>query len=287
MKERAYLLGPNESLLGIVCEPEPPPPEDRPTFVLLNAGIVHRVGPHRKTVKLARALCAAGFRTVRFDLSGVGDSAVRRDALSFQAGSLADIGEVFDDLEKRYGAKRFALMGLCSGADNSFNMAVRDERVVGAVLLDGIAYRTPRYYVHHYGARARRVRSWVTLSKKIEKHVRKRLRRVLASDGYVAEANAPREPVPDYVREFEPRDVVCQKFQQLVDRGVRMYWVYTSGADLYYNYATQFFDMFKPVDFKGMVDHRYFGESNHTFTELRSQQQLVAAVTDWATRRLG
>jgi pimeloyl-ACP methyl ester carboxylesterase len=286
MKERAYLLGPNESLLGVVSEPEPPPPPDRPTFVLLNAGIVHRVGPHRKTVKLARALCAAGFRVARFDLSGIGDSAVRRDALGFQEGALADIAEVFDELEKRYGAKRFALMGLCSGADNSFNMAVRDERVVGAILLDGIAYRTPRYYVHHYGERARRVRSWVTLTKKVTKHVRKRLRRVLASDNYVADENAPREPVPDYVREFEPRDVVCEKFQRLVDRGVRMYWVYTSGAGLYYNYGRQFHDMFKSVDFKGRVDHQYFGESNHTFTELRNQQQLVEAVTRWATRTL-
>jgi pimeloyl-ACP methyl ester carboxylesterase len=286
MKERAYLLGPNESLLGIVSEPEPAPPSERPTFVLLNAGIVHRVGPHRKTVKLARALCAAGFRVARFDLSGIGDSSARRDALDFQAGALADIGEVFDDLEKRYGATRFALMGLCSGADNSFNMAVRDPRVAGAVLLDGIAYRTPRYYVHHYGERASRVRSWVTLSKKINKHVRKRLRRVLASDHYVADENAPREAVPDYVREFEPRSVVCEKFQQLVDRGVRTYWVYTSGAGLYYNYGRQFYDMFKSVDFKGRVAHDYFGESNHTFTELRSQQRLVDAVTRWATRTL-
>lgn len=284
MKERAYLLGPNQSLLGVVSEPEPPPPPERPTFVLLNAGIVHRVGPHRKTVKLARALCAAGFRAVRFDLSGIGDSPARRDALGFQAGALADIAEVFDDLEKRYGATRFALMGLCSGADNSFHMAVRDERVVAAVLLDGIAYRTPRYYVHHYAQRVRRVRSLAALSQKVAKHVRKRLGRVLATGG--AGQGMSGEAVPDYVREFEPREVVCEKFQRLVDRGVRMYWVYTSGAGLYYNHATQFFDMFAPVDFKGCVDHRYFGESNHTFTELRSQQQLVEAVTTWARLRL-
>jgi hypothetical protein len=44
--------------------------------------------------------------------------------------------------------------------------------------------------------------------------------------------------------------------------------------------------MFKSVDFKDCVAHDYFGESNHTFTELRSQQQLVNAVTGWATRTL-
>ncbi|WP_428268363.1 alpha/beta fold hydrolase [Haliangium sp.] len=286
MKERAYLLGPNQSLLTIVSEPDSAPPPERPTFILLNAGIVHRIGPHRKTVKLARALCEAGFRAVRLDLSGIGDSAARRDALSFEEGALADLAELFDDLEKRYDTHRFALMGLCSGADNSFNMAVRDSRVVGAILLDGLAYRTRRYYLHYYGDRVRRPGSWVTLAKKVRKRIKNQLRHVLADDTYVADESAPREPVPDYVREFEPQEQVTRKLQQLIDRGVHMYWVYTSGTELYYNYPSQFFDMFKSVDFKNRISHDYFGDSNHTFTELRSQELLVNAVTRWATRTL-
>ena len=284
MKERAYLLGPNESMLGIMSEPDSPPAPERPTFVLLNAGIVHRIGPHRKTVKLARALCKAGFRTLRFDLSGIGDSAVRRDALSFEEGALADIGEVFDDLGKRHGIDRFVLGGLCSGADNSFNMAVRDERVVGAVLLDGIAYRTPRYYLHHYGPRLGRAASWLTLGKKVVARAHRKVRSTLGrDDDGIAEAMSG-EATPDYVREFEPQDVVSEKLQTLIDRGVRMYWAYTSGTELYYNYASQFYDMFRAVDLKDCVSHDYFGESNHTFTELRNQAQLVHAVIAWAKR---
>ncbi len=282
MKERAYLLGPNESMLGIVSEPEEAPAPERPTFVLLNAGIVHRIGPHRKNVKLARALCEAGFRTLRVDLSGIGDSAVRRDALSFEEGALADIGEIFDDIGSRYGTDRFALLGLCSGADNSFHMAVRDERVVGAVILDGIAYRTPRYYLHYYGPRVRSASSWISLSKKLYGRAERKIRAALGTDG--DGGGAPGPAVPDYVREFEDQPVVCEKLQQLVDRGVKMYWAYTSGTELYYNHAAQFYDMFRSVDLKDCVSYDYFGESNHTFTELRSQTQLVNAVTAWAKR---
>ena len=139
VKERALLLGPHKTIVGVVAEPEASPAPERPIFVLLNAGIVHRVGPHRNSVKLARALAGVGFRVLRFDLSGIGDSAPRRDTLGFQEAALADLAEVLDELAGKYDTTRFALMGLCSGADNSFYMAVRDPRVVGAVLLDGIA----------------------------------------------------------------------------------------------------------------------------------------------------
>ncbi len=288
MRERAYLLGPNESMLGILSEPDDAPPAERPVMVLLNAGIVHRIGPHRKTVKLARALCDAGFRTLRFDLSGIGDSAARRDALTFAAGALADISEVFDDLEKRIGATSFVLMGLCSGADNSFYAALGDERVAGAILLDGIAYRTPRYYVELYRDKVTQASSWIRLGKRAARMAQSQLRRVLDKDAGGVEEDASSHSsaaVPDYVREFEPRDVVAGKLQQLCDRGVKMFWVYTDGTRLYHNYENQFFDMFKDVDFKGMVDHKYFADSNHTFTEVVSQQALVDAVTAWASSK--
>jgi hypothetical protein len=43
-------------------------------FVLLNAGAVHRQGPFRLYVHLARRLAALGFSCVRFDQPGIGDS---------------------------------------------------------------------------------------------------------------------------------------------------------------------------------------------------------------------
>jgi len=62
-------------LFGILTEPEGAPLG--PTVLLLNAGLIHHIGPARLWVSLARRFAAAGMRCLRFDLSGLGDSPVR------------------------------------------------------------------------------------------------------------------------------------------------------------------------------------------------------------------
>jgi pimeloyl-ACP methyl ester carboxylesterase len=278
VKERALLLGPQASILAIVSEPDAV--GNRPTVLILNAGIVHRVGAHRKSVNLARALSAGGFRVVRFDLSGIGDSPARKEALGFAESALADLKDIMDDLSARQLGAGFVLMGLCSGADNSFEMASRDPRVIGAILLDGVAYRTPRFYFHKFGPRLRRKSAWLTAGKQVVDLARREVEKRLGH-----EPAAPTEPEPpkgDAVRDFAPREETIAKLQQLCNRGVKTYWLYTAGAPSYYNHREQFFDCFAGVDFRGMVTHDYFAESNHTFTELRTQRKLISAVTAWA-----
>src|ERR1044072_1198890 len=48
--------------------------EERPTIVFFNAGMIHRIGPNRIHVKLARKLSNEGYDVFRFDLGGQGDS---------------------------------------------------------------------------------------------------------------------------------------------------------------------------------------------------------------------
>ena len=80
MKERVYRFGPQRSLVGIYTEPSPEEMiPDAPLAVILNAGIVHHIGPFRLHVDLARRLAESGFRTLRLDLSGL---RVLRHALS-------------------------------------------------------------------------------------------------------------------------------------------------------------------------------------------------------------
>ena len=284
-KEKPLMLGEHETMLGILSEPQDLDPK-RPTFLLLNAGIVHRVGPHRKTVKLARALAEAGFRTLRFDLSGIGDSTQRRDALDFGASALADIREVCNDLEKKHGIDRFVSMGLCSGADNTFQALLRDERLVGGVLMDGYAYQTPQFYAHHYLKRVKDPERWWRLAKRVVAKGRRRIQSVVEMEAASPPSSEPPSapaPVPDYIREFPPQEEVTRQLQGLIDRGVRMYWLYTGGVHVYYNYERQFFDCFADVDFKGQLRHDYFAQSNHTFTALETQRALTDAIVDWAS----
>lgn len=55
MTEQALRFGPEKKLIGILNCPERFE-KDFPTALILNAGIVHRVGPFRIHVDLARAL---------------------------------------------------------------------------------------------------------------------------------------------------------------------------------------------------------------------------------------
>ncbi len=97
--------------MGIIAQGAAARPTDRPAAVILNAGIVHRVGPNRMFVTLARRLAAAGTFVLRFDLSGIGDSETRNDGLAPFDSSLADIREVLDMLESTRQIRRVVLAG--------------------------------------------------------------------------------------------------------------------------------------------------------------------------------
>ncbi len=137
MKEEAVLFGETKSLVGIVTDP--PNGTGRrlgPAVILLNPGIVHRVGPGRIYVKIARALAAAGFVALRFDFSGIGDSGVRRDHLQFEKSAVREAQDAMDWLNATRGISHFILLGGCSGALVALQTACRDLRVVGAVLMN-------------------------------------------------------------------------------------------------------------------------------------------------------
>ena len=75
MRERAVRFGKTAKLVGIVAEPNPTEQSgtDKPAVLMLNSGILHRVGACRLHVKLARSLASEGHTVLRFDFSGIGD----------------------------------------------------------------------------------------------------------------------------------------------------------------------------------------------------------------------
>ncbi len=139
MKEHAFIVGATQPLVGVLTEP---PRRDREAAaprhaaIFLNAGVIHRVGPSRLYVHLARGFAAMGCLSIRFDHSGIGDSPVRRDGLPFEESSIAEVREVMDWLQQTRRVQRFILVGLCSGAVTSFDAAVVDERVDGIVMIN-------------------------------------------------------------------------------------------------------------------------------------------------------
>ena len=150
MKERALVIGLDHPLIAIITEPDGDGRESPPiAFIIFNAGLVHRVGPARIFVKMARHLAAMGLVAVRFDHSAIGDSEPRQDNLPFAQAALADAGQVMDALAEEMGIRRFVLAGLCSGAVTALKTAGVDSRVIGLVLMNGRGYdEDPEWNIH-------------------------------------------------------------------------------------------------------------------------------------------
>ncbi|HET9651848.1 MAG TPA: alpha/beta fold hydrolase [Usitatibacter sp.] len=137
MNERAMVLGSSAQLVGIATLPDGGAVDrERPALIVLNAGHVHRVGPHRLHVRLNRRVASRGFVAVRFDFSGIGDSPARADHRPVDESAPLEVREVMDRIESTLGIRRFCVAGLSSGAVISLASALVDRRVVGACMMN-------------------------------------------------------------------------------------------------------------------------------------------------------
>ncbi len=143
LTETPLLFGEPKRLVGILTDPQEPPHRARPTFIFLNVGANHHVGPHRMNVELARELASMGYATLRLDAAGLGDSPAvpgRRENRIYTKDSIADVQSAMTLLAQMRKAERFVLIGLCSGAYLAYHTAALDKRVVGQVLLSPYAF---------------------------------------------------------------------------------------------------------------------------------------------------
>lgn len=123
-------------LYGSLHLPDTPRPE-LPVVVLLSPGVKMRVGPGRLYVPLTELLTSQGFRVLRFDFFGLGDSEGELDeTLLADVYNNIEVGRYVDDtldainwLSREHGARRFVLGGLCGGAITAILAAERDPRV--------------------------------------------------------------------------------------------------------------------------------------------------------------
>lgn len=141
MKEQAVVFGASSHLCGVLCEPERPVP-GAPAVLLWNVGIHHKVGAYRIWVDLARALATEGYTSLRFDLSGLGDSETGRGGVEDPL-HREDLDDAMAFVTRRTGITKFVPMGFCSGVDQLHSLGLRDERVVGMAYIEAWVWSTP------------------------------------------------------------------------------------------------------------------------------------------------
>jgi pimeloyl-ACP methyl ester carboxylesterase len=269
MTEKAVLFGETKSLVGILTEAETAAPNASPAAIFFNVGLIHRVGPNRLYVRLARKLAALGFPALRFDLAGIGDSPPRSGGSSFEENVLKDVAAAMDFLAAR-GARRYILIGLCSGADHALRVAGRDERVAGLALIDPYAAPTSGFFLHRYLPRLFNVQSW---------------RRFVTGKSllwrYWQRARRPR-PGAKAAEQAARRNEVVRPLDALARRGADLFFIYSGAGSPYYNYRTELKPRLDALDFHGRLGVHILKEADHTFTLLESQAELIDAIADWA-----
>ena len=275
-REKAIRFGATASMVGIVTEPHASADaSDKTAVIFINSGIVHRVGACRLHTQIARSLAPAGITSLRFDLSGIGDSDARRDTLSFEESSVIETREAMDYLASTKGIKNFVLAGLCSGADVAHLTAAADARVTGLVMFDAWCYRNVGFYIRHYGPRLFKLSVWKhSIAVRREQMFAPKKAPAATGDDVVYE-------MPRYVRVFPPKKKVAADLKNFAARKMNIFVVMTGGQEEIYNHQSQYESSFSGIDFGGRLRVEFLKDATHIFTGLDHQEFLVREVGKW------
>ena len=235
------------------------PAADRTTLVLLNAGLIHRVGPFRSSVHIARKVAGQGHDVFRFDIPRVGDGTADGKQSLEQC-----IRSAFDSITQATGSRRFAIGGICSGADTGWRIACQDPRVAGVWLFDGFAARGKWF---KFGRMQRALRrppwQWPALA----------LRMAQGRTGGLGGVQVSRDwSSPGQFRE---------EAATLLGRGVRILAIYTGGVSKYLIHPNQIDDTFGQPRGRDGLDIEFWPDLDHILLSTVDRDRVVERVAEW------
>lgn len=275
--ERTLLIGPRQQLVAVVTEPSPPAPGSKqPLVVILNSGIIHRVGPNRLGVLLAREVASQGFAALRFDLSGIGDSEPRTDGMAPLDAALLDVREALDWAQERLGADRFVLVGLCSGADHAVIYSGSDPRVVGAVIMDPSIPPTLRFRVRRVLRRLTSLDLW----RRVFTGEAGAWQRMRASSWRGAGRDSRPRRGPD-LASAEVRVYLESAYRRALSDSRALLVLLSDGMPAQHNYAGQLRDALPGVDFGACCSVEHFHGADHTFSDESQRDRLLTRIGQW------
>lgn len=278
MKERPVRFGKDSHLVGVITEACTADSVSVSTAaIILNAGIIHRIGPNRLHTQLARKLAKAGFKVLRFDLSGLGDSDVRKQALPSDESNLRDVQEAIDAVSNSGSIDRFVLMGICSGADLAIQVARVEPRVVGALLIEGYNFMSPSYHLDYFMRRFVSPQTWVKLirGKLRIMDILKTLFRLIRPKDPDAETEAQQ------VWQLPSTEAIISSLRALMERGTDLCFVYAKDSPAHHIFCSRIKKEIKRVDPQRRIQVIVLDRTDHTFTPLSQQDRLIGAACLW------
>ncbi len=275
--ERVVRFG--DELVGIMTLPERMAP-GTPACLLLNTGVMNRIGPHRLNVKIARAIAAVGVPSLRIDLSGLGDSLASKAPLRADEQAVLDLQAAMDHVQQTLGIDRFVVFGLCSGAVNGYRLALGDPRVAGLMMFDGFVFPTVKTGLLRRWIRFRRM-SWPERLRKVRDRLlfragRPAAQRRLEGDGLL-----------DVQFQTPSRDQFAQSMETLIRRGTAVFLFYSGSYAGGHNYKGQLRDAFGKAMFLDHARYDFMVDVDHTLTPLETQRRVIVLFSDWVQSLAG
>lgn len=273
MKEKAVLFGQSGSLIGVITNPSKINPNHRlPAFIFLNSGVIHRIGPNRLSVRMARDLASIGFTSFRFDLSGLGDSRVGGKDLTFDKRWTFETQEAMNFVEQESGINQFVLAGNCSGAAIAFLTAIADKRVTGAVLINP---QGPKKFLRYYMRLA-------LFNPKFA------LRFISGKAKYRKEIDR----ISSQYRNFfqgEPSNVygaeeIATDLRLLIKRGADMLIVHCEWDPGWDYFKAKLGKTIRELSAGQKLKTKIIYGINHDFSVIHGQEALIRIVRDWASQ---
>ena len=278
MIERSFAFGEGAGLVGTVCLPDASAAQAGGVGqVLFNAGMVHRVGPHRINVRLARALAARGIPSIRFDLAGQGDSARAPGPRSSEEQAVVDLSSAMDALAGAASVARFALFGFCSGGVHSYAAAQADPRIAGILLYDTYFYPTTWSRLNRYLLPIRETGLVSSLRRWMRRQVAKLPQPWRAGDASALAQAQGLFPTPT-------KHAFARTVRALHERGTQVGVIYSGSFRELYNYGGQFRDAFAAHGIAELVSVDFLPATTHSDPRPEALVALLQRVENWTAR---
>ena len=275
-QESIFRYGKDQSGMGILTAPAGTErsSENLPIAVIFNSGLLHRSEPYRLNVLIARRLVALGVTTLRVDLAGKGDTPTREGHSNRESVAM-DWAEIRHELVRLFGERKFALMGICSGADNAIKLAVSDERVVGLVLMDAICPIDSGYAKRRLLAKLGSAGFWRRLPQRV-------MRELFALLKFDESKPEKKQNLRDAPRTEEL--IACMK--EMVKRDGNILAVFSNSSYPYYNIQGQMTSVLAIDGLEKICREVWWPHVTHTYPVQQHRNLLVDKVDRWFAERI-
>ena len=281
MKEIPLQYGDNGRLFGIMTTPDsgPSDAENPIVFVFLSAGFLHRAGPHRLHVRLARALAQAGISSLRVDLSSIGDS-LPRSIADYQQSVANDFQDILTVLDTQLGQVSIVLVGLCSGADNAIRLAPLSEQVVGLVLLDPVCEKSRNFNKHALKFRLSALSGKLFDFYRYLPWLKRRIHGLFR----------PNAPGEDTIDNLSIRNIPTSRqfrcaLESVRDRDGKVISIFTEYSLRFYNHLGQLKSVMAIEEYDQYCTELFWPHAEHNYPLESHRRQLIDTLSTWASRQ--